>query len=151
MFSDPNDPAGPPSRATDPRIAPLRGFYPQRGGSMGIGPFQPGLLGGPYETPGYGHGAGGHTAYSIPIRRPGPRGYTRPDDIIRDDIVHRLIHDTDIELGEMEVNVENGRVTLSGHVPTRDDRLTAEAIAHHVRGVTDITNNLTPSPRDAGS
>jgi hypothetical protein len=72
----------------------------------------------------------------------GPKGYTRTDDRIREDVCDRLSMDDDVDASEIEVRVENGEVTLVGAVQTRSMKHQAEDVAEAVPGVTDVHNQL---------
>ncbi len=86
-----------------------------------------------YESPYY---YGQYTGY-------GPRGYTRSDDAIRDDINERLTWDGRIDATDVNVEVTGGVVELSGSVDDRQQKRTAERIADSVSGVWDVHNHLT--------
>jgi osmotically-inducible protein OsmY len=72
----------------------------------------------------------------------GPRGYTRSDERIREDVNDRLTDDPHIDASEIEVSVSNREVTLSGTVNSRFEKRHAEDIAESVSGVTHVQNNL---------
>jgi osmotically-inducible protein OsmY len=72
----------------------------------------------------------------------GPKGYTRSDDRIREDVNDRLTDDYRVDAGEIEVSVSGGEVTLSGTVRSRDDKRRAEDIAEAVSGVKHVQNNV---------
>jgi osmotically-inducible protein OsmY len=72
----------------------------------------------------------------------GPKGYRRSDDRVREDVNDRLADDSMVDATEVEVNVSNGEVTLSGSVDSRDARRRAEDIAAGVSGVSYVQNNL---------
>ncbi|RYZ06128.1 MAG: BON domain-containing protein [Myxococcales bacterium] len=72
----------------------------------------------------------------------GPKGYTRTDDRIREDVCDRLSVDDDVDATEIEVRVENGEVTLEGTVETRRMKHQAENLADEVSGVKDVHNRL---------
>ncbi|HET6521889.1 MAG TPA: BON domain-containing protein [Geminicoccaceae bacterium] len=72
----------------------------------------------------------------------GPRGYTRSDERIRDDISDRLTDDPYLDASEIEVSVSGGEVTLSGTVNSRQDKRRAEDLADDVSGVSHVQNNL---------
>jgi osmotically-inducible protein OsmY len=80
-------------------------------------------------------GGGGH-------RGRGPRGYTRSDERIREDVSDRLTDDHYVDASDIEVSVSSCEVTLSGLVSNRDERRRAEDIAEHVSGVRHVQNNL---------
>lgn len=77
-----------------------------------------------------------------PHRGKGPKGYTRSDDKIRDDINDKLYHDSYVDAGDIEVTVSNGEVTLTGTVDSRDTKHRAEDLAEEVTGVNNVSNNL---------
>jgi osmotically-inducible protein OsmY len=72
----------------------------------------------------------------------GPRGYQRSDERIREDINDRLTDDAYIDASDIEVIVNNGMITLTGRVDSREDKRRAEDIAESVSGVTDVSNQL---------
>jgi hypothetical protein len=72
----------------------------------------------------------------------GPKGYTRTDERIREDVCDRLSMDDDIDASEIDVRVENGEVTLEGTVPTRSMKHQAEDLAEDLPGVKDVHNKL---------
>jgi hypothetical protein len=72
----------------------------------------------------------------------GPKGYARSDERIREDVCERLEHDSHVDASEIEVRVEAGVVTLTGHVEDRRTKKHAEAIIDHLRGVKDVRNEL---------
>jgi osmotically-inducible protein OsmY len=72
----------------------------------------------------------------------GPRGYRRSDERIREDINDRLTDDWYVDASDIEVTINNGMVTLTGRVDSRDDKRRAEDIAESVSGVMDVSNQL---------
>lgn len=72
----------------------------------------------------------------------GPKGYTRSDDRIREDVSDRLMEHPDIDASEIEVMVSSGEVTLSGKVDRRQAKRLAEDIAEDVLGVKDVSNKI---------
>lgn len=72
----------------------------------------------------------------------GPKGYSRSDDRIREDVCDRLSADDDVDASEIEVTVKDGEVTLTGSVQTRSMKHQAEDLADDVLGVKDVHNNL---------
>jgi hypothetical protein len=72
----------------------------------------------------------------------GPRGYTRSDARILEDVNDRLTEDWYLDASDIEVTAANGEVTLSGSVDSRDDKRRAEGLAESVSGVRDVQNNL---------
>jgi len=72
----------------------------------------------------------------------GPKGYTRSDDRIREDLSDRLTDDYSLDASDIDVKVEKGEVTLSGHVASRADKRRAEDLADSIGGVQHVQNNL---------
>lgn len=72
----------------------------------------------------------------------GPRGYTRPDRSIREELCERLTHDPDVDPSDVEVMVVDGEVLLTGTVETREVKRRIEDVAHDVIGVRDVDNRL---------
>jgi osmotically-inducible protein OsmY len=72
----------------------------------------------------------------------GPKGYTRSDERIREDVSDRLTDDWRIDASNIEVMVANGEVTLNGTVESREEKRRAEDIAESVSGVSHVQNNL---------
>jgi hypothetical protein len=70
-----------------------------------------------------------------------PRGYQRADDRIREDVCERLMEGP-VDVGDVEVTVSNGEVTLSGTVEERWEKRAIEDIAGNVRGVHDVHNRV---------
>lgn len=72
----------------------------------------------------------------------GPKGYSRSDDRIREDVSDRLTEDPHIDASEIDVTVASGEVTLSGSIDRRWAKRHAEDIAEGVSGVKHVQNNL---------
>jgi osmotically-inducible protein OsmY len=130
--------------------------------------------GGPDSRPEHGYGAGGsgmrggyagagygqspmgeYTSYGNrgnrnPDNR-GPKGYSRSDDRIKDEVCECFMRAQSFDPGEIEVEVKNGEVTLSGEVDDREDKFNAERTAHSVMGVKDVNNNLRCGSRTGSS
>lgn len=87
------------------------------------------------------------SAYSIATRGVsysgrGPKGYTRSDERIREDICERLSDHDEVDASEIEVQVKDRRVTLTGSVQNRRMKHLAEDIAEEVTGVDDVDNRV---------
>jgi osmotically-inducible protein OsmY len=80
----------------------------------------------------------------------GPKGYTRSDERIREDVSDRLSDDPFVDASEIEVMVTACEVTLSGTVKSRDAKRRAEDIAEQVSGVRHVQNNLRVQQQTAG-
>jgi osmotically-inducible protein OsmY len=72
----------------------------------------------------------------------GPKGYTRSDERIREDVSDRLTDDWTVDASNIEVTVANCEVTLAGTVDSRSAKRRAEDCAESVSGVRNVQNNL---------
>lgn len=72
----------------------------------------------------------------------GPKNWKRADERIRDEICERLTHDPDVDATDIEVDVNEGVVTLRGFVFTRTMKRKAEDDAEQSFGVRDVRNEL---------
>ena len=75
-------------------------------------------------------------------RGKGPRGYTRSDERIREDINDRLTDYSHLDASDIEVAVNDGAVILTGWVENRWAKRSAEDIVDTVSGVKDVQNHL---------
>jgi osmotically-inducible protein OsmY len=71
-----------------------------------------------------------------------PKSYKRSDERIKDDIHEELIRHERIDASDVEVQVKDGEVTLTGQVSSRQDKRVAEELAEKVLGVHDVQNQL---------
>jgi hypothetical protein len=71
-----------------------------------------------------------------------PKSYKRSDERIKDDIHEELIRHGRIDASDIEVQVKEGEVTLTGQVSSRQDKRLAEELAEKVLGVHDVQNQL---------
>jgi osmotically-inducible protein OsmY len=76
------------------------------------------------------------------FRGKGPKGYTRSDERIKEDISDRLADHDDIDASEVEVTVNKGEVVLSGTVNDRYEKRKAEECAEQVSGVVNVENRI---------
>ena len=81
----------------------------------------------------------------------GPKGYTRSDERIREDVSDKLSDDPYIDASDLEVAVSNREVTLSGAVDSRQAKRRAEDIAERVSAVSHVSNNLRVRDRNAAA
>jgi len=72
----------------------------------------------------------------------GPKGYTRSDDRIREDVSDRLEQHGEIDASEIEVRVSMGEVTLEGTVEDRRTKRMAEDLVENCPGVMQVHNRL---------
>jgi osmotically-inducible protein OsmY len=107
-----------------------------------------------WESPGYGPGEYGASGpggaprprhlYKYP---PGPKGYQRSDERIREDICDRLMRAANhIDSSEVTVEVAQGKVLLEGTVPARRMKHAIEDLADGCLGVKDIENRIRVQP-----
>ncbi|KVE36639.1 BON domain-containing protein [Burkholderia sp. TSV86] len=75
-------------------------------------------------------------------RRQGPKGYTRSDERIREDVCERLTRAFDIDVSDVSVQVRDARVELDGTVPARWMKHGIEDIADSCLGVRDVDNRV---------
>jgi osmotically-inducible protein OsmY len=78
----------------------------------------------------------------------GPKGYTRPDARILEDVCDRLTLDPVIDAREVSVEVEDGVVRTSGTVESRHMKRMVEDIALTVWGVKDVDDQIQIAPAD---
>lgn len=72
----------------------------------------------------------------------GPKGWSRTDESIREGVCDMLDANPDIDAREIEVSVQSGEVTLTGHVENRAAKRRAEDIIATLPGVNDVHNRL---------
>ena len=72
----------------------------------------------------------------------GPKGYTRSDERIKEDVNDRLSDDPSVDASEIDVTVDNREVTLTGTVNSRWEKRHAEDVVESVSGVKDVENRL---------
>lgn len=72
----------------------------------------------------------------------GPKGYRRSDERIREDVNDRLTYHHHLDASDIEVQVKDGDVTLSGTVDSRRAKRRAEDCVERVSGVGHVQNNL---------
>jgi hypothetical protein len=134
--------------------------YPGSGFQGSSGNLQPGYAGGSLggnEALGYG-GSSGYGASSVGAggigqghRGRGPKGYTRSDDRIKEDISERLSDDPLIDASDVTVETRQGVVTLTGSVDSRQLKHRIEDLVECCSGVKDIENRLTVRSSSAQS
>ena len=72
----------------------------------------------------------------------GPKNYRRSDERIREDVCERLTLDHYVDASDIEVEVREGVVMLSGSVEDRRTKRRAEDVAESVNGVRDVQNQI---------
>jgi hypothetical protein len=98
--------------------------------------------------PARGRGAWAGDWASDDHRGRGPKGYRRSDERIREEICELLSDDWSVDASEIVVEVRDGEVTLSGEVPSREQKHRARECVERVRGVDDVFNQLHVTRRD---
>lgn len=83
-----------------------------------------------------------------PHRGKGPKGYTRSDERIKDDVNDRLSDDSFVDASEIDVTCEGCEVVLTGTVDTKEEKRRAEDIAERISGVRNVENRLKVRGRD---
>ncbi|ACP26777.1 hypothetical protein NGR_c30400 [Sinorhizobium fredii NGR234] len=76
------------------------------------------------------------------FRGKGPKGYTRSDSRIQEDVSDRLSDDGALDASDIEVSVTGGEVQLSGFVESKWAKRRAEDLAENVSGVGHVQNNI---------
>jgi osmotically-inducible protein OsmY len=100
------------------------------------------------------HGRYDQGGYSNPYTRgrgafygQAPKGYTRSDEKIQEEVCEALTRADNIDKSDIEVKVKDGEVILSGSVQERWDKRRAEDICDSVMGVRNTQNNLKMSEK----
>lgn len=104
-----------------------------------------------YEDPGWAVPQMGRTGGATRMRYPqpgegfegvGPRNYARSDERIKEDVCDEISDDGEIDARDIDIEVRERVVTLSGTVPERYMKHRAEDIADSCRGVRDVENQV---------
>jgi osmotically-inducible protein OsmY len=77
-----------------------------------------------------------------PYRGLAPKGYSRTDERIREDICDELTRRSDIDPSRLSVRVEDGDVTLEGAVRDLETRRLVDEVASCSVGVKQVHNEL---------
>jgi hypothetical protein len=75
-------------------------------------------------------------------RGKGPKGYVRTDERITEEVNEKLTEDGYVNANDIEVQVKNGDVILSGTVQSRQEKRRAEDIIERISGVKDVENKI---------
>jgi len=89
-----------------------------------------------------GEGAGSESRRIERRYPPGPKGYQRSDERLREDISDRLMQAHDIDSSDVTVAVSGAKVVLEGTVPERRMKHAIEDLADACPGVQDIDNRI---------
>jgi hypothetical protein len=82
-----------------------------------------------------------------PYSGAGPRNYRRADERIRDDVCELFTRNGQLNASGLEIDVQNGEVTLRGDVRYRQEKRLAEDMASFVSGVRDVNNQIRVRPK----
>lgn len=80
----------------------------------------------------------------------GPKNYRRSDERIREEVCDRLMQGG-LNAEDVDVQVKDGQVTLSGNVDSRQDKRTIEDLAEEILGVKEVQNQLRVQKSGLGS
>lgn len=97
----------------------------------------------------YGGDPASRMVQRMSFRGRGPKNWRRSDERIRDEVNERLTHHDGVDATDIDVTVDNGEVTLNGHVGSRWEKRIAEDVAESVPGVHDVHNRLAIRDREA--
>jgi len=85
---------------------------------------------------------GGDNSMQEGHRGRGPRGYRRSDERIREDVCECLTDDHHVDASNVQVEVKDCEVTLTGTVNSRFEKRHAEDLIDRLAGVRDVHNRL---------
>ena len=71
-----------------------------------------------------------------------PRSYKRSDQRIMEDIFEAVSAEMTLDSSDVEINITNGEVVLSGNVRDRRDKWRIEDLVENISGVTHIENRI---------
>lgn len=113
-----------------------------QGGQYGTRSFSQSSFGqSQYGQPSY-QSQGSQYGYGQTHQGKGPKGYQRSDDRIKEQVNDALEEAHDVDASEIDVQVMNGEVTLTGTVSDRMQKRRAEETVEYLRGVKDVHNQL---------
>lgn len=84
-------------------------------------------------------------------RGKGPKGYTRSDERIREDLSDRFSDDDRLDASNIEVQVTNSEVILTGTVDSRQAKRHAEDLAERISGIRNVENRLRVQQEDSST
>lgn len=71
------------------------------------------------------------------------QGHHRRDTLIYEEVCEALLNNPQIDATDIEIQVEDGRVTLSGKVDDREMKREVELSLEHIPGIQDLFNLIT--------
>ncbi len=81
----------------------------------------------------------------------GPKNYQRSKERIYEDVCDRLYIDDRLDASEIEVNVDENEVVLTGSVTSKEAKRRAEDLAESIPGVRNVENRIRVVAPDAGT
>ncbi len=72
----------------------------------------------------------------------GPKGWRRSDERIKEEVSEALYRDYQVDASDIEVDVKDGVVTLTGTVESRQSKRSAEECIENLSGVSDVHNRI---------
>lgn len=78
----------------------------------------------------------------------GPQNFQRSDKRIKEDVCERFTNHGRIDASDIDIDVNDGEVTLRGTVPDREMKRLAEDTAENITGVKDVHNEIKVNKRD---
>ncbi len=72
----------------------------------------------------------------------GPKDYKRSEERIREDVCDRLSDDDMLDATDIQVQVQENEVVLTGTVNEREQRRYAEDLVESISGVSHVQNNI---------
>lgn len=145
QYDDPSDYSavgGPDGERAYGRSRSDTGDFPfgQRGGAADRDPYSQYERGGYLKLhgPDYGRNNDGTRTH----QGRGPLDYRRTDERVYADVCEALTHDGEVDATDIDVQVSEGEVTLSGTVSSREQKRRAAFIADRIAGVRDVHNQV---------
>jgi len=77
-----------------------------------------------------------------PHKGKGPKDYRRSEDRIREDVCDRLADDDYVDASNINVQIQNDEVVLSGTVNSREEKRRAEDVVESIFGVRNVENRI---------
>lgn len=77
----------------------------------------------------------------------GPKNYKRSDERIKDLVCQKLADDPELDASNVEVEVNNSEVTLTGNVNGKFEKYLVEDLVESVSGVSHVDNRIRVSKR----
>lgn len=77
-----------------------------------------------------------------PHKGKGPKDYRRSEDRIREDVCDRLADDDYVDASNINVQIQNDEVVLTGTVSSREEKRRAEDVVESISGVRNVENRL---------